>query len=419
MAYNYSKGKTFQGDIYNEADTERNTFIDFSEDAVGIVTAGTLAFVISGTTGEISSSYNLSASAFYGDGSNLTNVVGGDGAPTDAQYITLATNGSLSAERVLTAGTGITLTDAGAGGNITIAATAAPIHAPWISGSTDTYSSMISTTTDVTIIGANLTSTSVVSFDSQFATDGHTVGSVSFISPTEIVVPITTGATGSQYTMTITNTDGLSDSVTDVYNVSTHQLYALDSIGKFTSIDDMAYGAVSYGGNTWTGIHKTTTSGWNAGARTVAQINNSDFAYVEWKMDTTAVAGYWHLLVGIGYVDDDNIIPGPAYDWASWWWYHHAGGTQIYNGLTEGTEHTNWSLSWVAGRTMRIEVNSGTVSFKYSDDSGSTWTTEFTSTTTVDIASNSNLVAAVAVYSPASSAATPENFKIYGSLINT
>jgi hypothetical protein len=33
----------------------------------------------------------------------------GDGAPTDAQYVTLASNASLSAERVLTAGTNITL----------------------------------------------------------------------------------------------------------------------------------------------------------------------------------------------------------------------------------------------------------------------------------------------------------------------
>lgn len=47
---------------------------------------------------------------------------GGAGAPTGAQYVTLATDGTLSAERVLTAGDGITLTDAGAGGAVTAAA---------------------------------------------------------------------------------------------------------------------------------------------------------------------------------------------------------------------------------------------------------------------------------------------------------
>jgi hypothetical protein len=50
---------------------------------------------------------------------------GGGGAPTNAQYVTLATNATLTNERVLTAGTGISLTDSGAGGTITIDATGA------------------------------------------------------------------------------------------------------------------------------------------------------------------------------------------------------------------------------------------------------------------------------------------------------
>ena len=41
-------------------------------------------------------------------------------APTDASYLTLGTNGDLSAERVLTAGTNISFTDGGAGGTLTI-----------------------------------------------------------------------------------------------------------------------------------------------------------------------------------------------------------------------------------------------------------------------------------------------------------
>lgn len=46
---------------------------------------------------------------------------GGGGAPTGASYVTIALNGSLSNERVLTAGTAVTLTDGGANGNATIA----------------------------------------------------------------------------------------------------------------------------------------------------------------------------------------------------------------------------------------------------------------------------------------------------------
>lgn len=44
----------------------------------------------------------------------------GGGAPTTADYVTLSTNGTLSNERVLTAGQSIDLTDAGAGSTITV-----------------------------------------------------------------------------------------------------------------------------------------------------------------------------------------------------------------------------------------------------------------------------------------------------------
>lgn len=42
------------------------------------------------------------------------------GAPTDAQYVVLSSNGALTAERVLTAGNGIALVDSGSGANLTI-----------------------------------------------------------------------------------------------------------------------------------------------------------------------------------------------------------------------------------------------------------------------------------------------------------
>ena len=54
--------------------------------------------------------------------SDLESSGGGGGAPTDAQYVTLATNGTLSAERVLSGSGlgGIKLTDGGAGSNVTL-----------------------------------------------------------------------------------------------------------------------------------------------------------------------------------------------------------------------------------------------------------------------------------------------------------
>jgi hypothetical protein len=57
-------------------------------------------------------------------GTTLTASGGGGGAPATASYLTLGTDGTLTSERVLTAGTGITLTDAGAGSTLTVAVTA-------------------------------------------------------------------------------------------------------------------------------------------------------------------------------------------------------------------------------------------------------------------------------------------------------
>jgi hypothetical protein len=45
---------------------------------------------------------------------------GGSGAPSDAQYVVLALNGTLTDERVLTEGDGLQITDGGAGGNVTL-----------------------------------------------------------------------------------------------------------------------------------------------------------------------------------------------------------------------------------------------------------------------------------------------------------
>lgn len=47
---------------------------------------------------------------------------GGGSAPTDASYVVMGLNATLTQERVLTAGSDIAITDGGAGGNVTVAA---------------------------------------------------------------------------------------------------------------------------------------------------------------------------------------------------------------------------------------------------------------------------------------------------------
>ena len=55
MAYKYVTGSVYRGDIYDEDDAERNTYIDWtpSGDALGIVAGGTTVFVVSGSTAKV------------------------------------------------------------------------------------------------------------------------------------------------------------------------------------------------------------------------------------------------------------------------------------------------------------------------------------------------------------------------------
>ena len=95
MSYKFSLGERTFDDITAEVDAQANTKIDFEEDYIGFVTSGSSTLVVSGSmvgigttipnhtlavVGDISASVHISASAFYGDGSNLTGITGGGGA---------------------------------------------------------------------------------------------------------------------------------------------------------------------------------------------------------------------------------------------------------------------------------------------------------------------------------------------------
>ena len=65
----------------------------------------------------------LARMAVRGDWDGFLTGGGGSGAPTDAEYVVMSLNGTLTNERVLTAGSGISITDGGAGSTVTIAST--------------------------------------------------------------------------------------------------------------------------------------------------------------------------------------------------------------------------------------------------------------------------------------------------------
>lgn len=79
----------------------------------------------------VSDAYRILATTLQG-------MSGGGGAPTDAQYLTLALNATLTQERRLVAGTNISLVDGGAGGDLTInGANQAPVGAQYLALATD------------------------------------------------------------------------------------------------------------------------------------------------------------------------------------------------------------------------------------------------------------------------------------------
>jgi len=112
---------------------------------------------------------------------------GGGGAPTNAEYVTISTDATLTNERVLTAGTDIGITDNGAGSTVVVSFTGSkpPADAQYVTLATDgdlTNERVLTAGTDIGITDNGAGSTVVVSFtgsvpptDAQYvtlATDG-------------------------------------------------------------------------------------------------------------------------------------------------------------------------------------------------------------------------------------------------------
>ena len=412
MAYKYAKGKVFRGDIYYEDDTQGNTYLDWSEDALAIIVGGESAFIVSGSNRQISASYNLSASSFYGDGSNLSNV-GGGGAPTDAQYVTLATDGDLSAERVLTAGSGISLADAGAGGAITIstAVAATNIQAPFVSGSANTYIQQISGSENQNVVGNNFASGVRLTMESQFTTDGHTTGSTDWNSPVSLTMAITASSdTTGSYDITATNTDGLLYTLTDGVVITSGEEISLDAIGDFDEVVNQSM--------VGTGIRSTGADwAWSNGSISTAQITTGVEAYVEIKVPYAADANKIAFF-GLGYLDEVDTSTSTVYAWPRWNIYGNA-VTNVSVYATGTLLQSFTEEEFTLNSTWRVYVLNNVVSARVKYSGEDDFETMYTWAEEVDIASNSNLVAGFTFGSRYSSYGNYfDTIKLYGVLTN-
>lgn len=104
----------------------------------------------------------------------IADLSGGAGAPDDAQYITLATDGTLTNERVITPGNGIEGADAGAGSTYTLAANINTTNLQFTTGEINTIQDITTTsspTFSAITINGNITVAGTVD-GRDLATDG-------------------------------------------------------------------------------------------------------------------------------------------------------------------------------------------------------------------------------------------------------
>lgn len=107
---------------YKVGQLETNSVSKTVVDAKGDLIAGTANDTVARVPASTTNGQVLTVDTAQATG--LTWATPSTDAPVGAQYVTLAADSTLTNERVLTAGTGITVTDAGAGGNVTVATSA-------------------------------------------------------------------------------------------------------------------------------------------------------------------------------------------------------------------------------------------------------------------------------------------------------
>jgi hypothetical protein len=188
------------------------------------------------------------------------------GAPSTDSYVVLSASSSLPNERVLTAGTNITITDGGAGGNVTIASTAGGV-------------SNVATGTGLT--GGPITSTGTISLANTAVTAGTYGTSISIPQITVDAQGRITAATGVATT---------SNSYQGTWNASTNSPTLTSSVGTL----GYYYVVSTAGSTTLNGISTWAVGDWavyNGSAwQKVAASGSSAFS----TLTVTGLTGYMY-----------------------------------------------------------------------------------------------------------------------------
>lgn len=150
--------------IDDSSDKRHTGIISFDRVAGGklLIPSGTL-FPSNPTEGELF--WNITSGNLYRrNDANTDWLPATSDAPNDAQYLTLATNASLTNERVFTAGSGIIGTDGGAGSSYTLNINNNVVAT--VSGTT--FSGPLTASAGVNMLSQSIQSVKTVEFDREF-----------------------------------------------------------------------------------------------------------------------------------------------------------------------------------------------------------------------------------------------------------
>jgi hypothetical protein len=291
------------------------TYVTLSSDATltneRILTAGTNVSIVDGGAG---GALTISSSG------------GGGGAPTTSQYVTLATDATLTSERVLTAGTGITVTDAGAGSTVTIAAPAVAAQYVTLAASADLANERVLTAgTGITVTdagaGSTVTIASTITSGAPVGASYLTLGTDATLTSERVLtagtnVSFVDGGAGSTLTINASGGGGFTPGAAKRIPFGNAGVTALEDVADLTydkTTHDLTLSVAESGGQVGFALANTSNTA-TSSARIYVEVAGAtaDDPFIQLGIGTAGATASYVLAIDNSQSDSLALMPGTA-----------------------------------------------------------------------------------------------------------